>query len=401
MIELKIEGNYIDSFIYSGSFFLLNAEMQLTSFAWKDVINCIEEDQEKKKIIYNYFSGGDKSLIKELSFEYIISEEKINKIFSISKNNHCIIDFDYWVTDMDIYKNTLFVSSHEGIDSIATNRQEVINEEPKFEFIPSQKNTLIKQQVFDITLGNYSRLIAACGSQGALQINTKGERGGVHELATDEYQLSSKFWINCDWDASAGIAVIKNKLEQEFFKFNNKFEKGIDFLETENSFEELSKEEKKKVEREERQKAIQKKYPEKISIENKGIINSWIEQEKGDRKIILFDGVLEFHQFNLGEDNSINEKIEDIYKSSFVMQTEKLTELNKDLVLETQKTDFGIIIETLEELFIVPSKKNISNINKSFSSITNWRTFPKSKNYRNQLHIVQDDYVSIIGVDFE
>ena len=394
MIELKIEGNYIDSFIYSGSFFLLDSEMRLTSFPWKDVINCIEEkSQEKKQLIYNYFSGEkyDVSLIKEESFNYIINKEKMDKISQKESNKHCVIDFDYWVTDIDIYKNTLFISSHEGIDNFATNRQELRKGEPKFEFFPQQKNKLTEQKVFDITVGNYSRLIATCGKDGALQINmkSKDEKGGLFELSTDIYQLSDDIWINCDWDSEIGIAVIKNKLKQEFFKFNtiNKDE----IISDESGrilFEKLNKENKRKV--------IQEKHPEKM-IKKDNVINSWIVEENGNKKIVFLDIDLNFHQLNL--DNFVEEQSN--IQAEFEMTD--FSNLHRDLILETQKTDFGIVIETLDKLFFIPNLYSGNKINKPFSlnCVTNWRTFPKSKNYRNQLHIVQNDHVSIIGFNLE
>ena len=45
--------------------------------------------------------------------------------------------FENWITDIDIYKNTLFASSHEGILTVASNREESVKRRPQFKFLKS------------------------------------------------------------------------------------------------------------------------------------------------------------------------------------------------------------------------------------------------------------------------
>lgn len=366
MLELQIEGNYIDSFIYSGSFFLLDSHMKLSSFAWTDILELVFNDDDKLQRTFLEGSLTKLDAKYYLSSKFMIHKKDLDKFVIDS------YQFENWITDIDIYKNTLFASSHEGILTVASNREESVKRRPQFKFLKSS-NKLTDESVFDMSVGNLSRLIISCGSNGALELFMKPKSDGTYEL-TNEWVISDKNWIGCEWDTKTGFAILKNRLEKELLKFKN----PPSFIESDNkkiSFNSLDKEVKNKIHEETR--AVK---PEKIDSDN--FLGIWII----DENIIGMDKKLNLHKINL-ENSSI--------EGSNLNINVRILENILDSILDTQKTQYGLVVETLEKLIVITD--NSREI--EFKDITNWRTFPKSKNYQNHLHVVQDDYISVLGFE--
>ena len=54
--KIHIEGDFIDSFIYSGSLFLVDTQLKLTTYSWNDLLNASNCTPELNKTLHNCFS---------------------------------------------------------------------------------------------------------------------------------------------------------------------------------------------------------------------------------------------------------------------------------------------------------------------------------------------------------
>ena len=63
-------------------------------------------------------------------------------------------------------------------------------------------------------------------------------------------------------------------------------------------------------------------------------------------------------------------------------------------VLSASTAQFGIIVESERALSVYPSEGTPVVMQ---GEPVNWRVFPRSKHYENQLHVVWDDHMEILS----
>lgn len=349
--KIKIEGDFIDSFIYSGSLFLIDTKLRLTSYSWNEILNYSNCPPIKKKFLLNCFSENNTQNISDLDNEYII--------YNDSLNNSVIdtLELDSWPTDLDIYKNKFIISSADGIKSVVGNRS-VENLKVKFEFSQNVKK-MWDEKVFELAVGTLDRLIISCGYEGAFELFTR-TKADSYELIKEK-QLSEKEWIGCEWDQNTGIAILKNQLKQELLKFetvNKEHASQItDQLEKNRYYKMIKEEEPQQYE---------------ISTLDQSYINSWVF----DDKIYLFDENLKLYEYYEETLNPITQ----VKSNNYPIEK----------IIDSAKTKFGLIFEDLNNLYRYDTELSIVS-----NKTTNWRTYPKSTNYQNHLHIIEDDYITI------
>lgn len=377
MINLKIEGDYIDSFLYSGNFFLIDTEMQISSFSWNEILSKLNDNK-----LVNFFNGHRiiAKEIESLKGEYIIDKKTLDSC----KNNN--ISFDYWITDIDIYRNTLFVSSHEGIKAIATERTDNRGN-PEFKFL-NHSHKITDEKVFDMSIGEiysigdiegYARIIISCGNNGAYEIVTKGERGGIHKRS-NESLLSPKTWIGCEFNSYTGLTILKNFTLREAFKFEGKHFKNDD-----NPNQKTDEDNSKLVT--DIEDMLIEDTPKSINVNKLKQVIDYLDFWLVNDDLVVLNNNLKTERFKL-EEFLINSDFQDDQN----VVIDFVSEIDNCLT-DVKQTKFGVILEKSESLTLKLKDKN----EYVFSEYTNWRTFPKSKNYLNQMHVVQDDYISILG----
>ena len=95
-----------------------------------------------------------------------------------------------------------------------------------------------------------------------------------------------------------------------------------------------------------------------------------------------------YTQFNLDSNNNpfidLKEK-----KNSFI-----------DDIIYAAVADFGLIVETSKQLLVFLSNENVIVVaDNDIEEFINWRTFPRSKCYINQLHIIYNNRIEILSVN--
>lgn len=349
--KIKIEGDFIDSFIYSGSLFLVDTQLRLTSYSWNEILNYSNCPTIKKNFLRNCFSENNTQNISELDNEYIIYNDALNS--SIIDT----VELDSWPTDLDIYKNKFIISSADGIKSVVGNRS-IENLKVKFEFSQNIKK-MWDEKVFELAVGTLDRLIISCGYEGAFELFTR-TKADSYELIKEK-QLSEKEWIGCEWDQNTGIAILKNQLKQELLKFETLNEDHLSKLSNRSEINQYYK-------------TIKEEEPQEyeLPMSTQNYINSWVF----DDKIYLF-----------GEDLKLYEYTEDNINTVTQVNTDRET---IGTIIDSAKTHFGLVFEDIDNLYLFDSTIQILSNN-----VTNWRTYPKSRNYQNHIHFIENDHLTI------
>ncbi|RKG37918.1 hypothetical protein [Acinetobacter rongchengensis] len=349
--KIKIEGDFIDSFIYSGSLFLIDTQLRLTSYAWNEILNYTNCPTVNWNLLHNCFSKNNTQNISQLDNEYIIYHNSLNSLIIDT------LELDSWPTDLDIYKNKFIISSADGIKSVVGNRS-IENRKVKFEFSQNVKK-MWDEKVFELAVGTLDRLIISCGYEGAFELFTR-TKADSYELIKEK-QLSAKEWIGCEWDQNTGIAILKNQLKQELLKFETINQDHLKLLTD-------------TIEKNKYFKTLKDEEPTEYEIPNstQKYINSWVFEDK----IYLFGEDLNLYEYH---HNNIN-KVSEVDTSQKAIGN----------IIDSAKTHFGLVFEDIENLYLQNSSINILSNN-----VTNWRTYPKSTNYQNHLHIIEDDYLTI------
>lgn len=362
--QIQIEGDYVDSFVYSGVLFLLDTQMKLTTYNWSDVLNLAVKNHEYKDNIINIFERKKINKINKKPQEILLVTKG-----ELATLNSYSTDFDFWLTDMDIFRNTIFVSGNEGVISQGAEWRRG-NNKPEFEF-KKTRNSVFSEPVLDMSIGVYSdvvpnvdfaRLLVSCGDNGAYQIYTKGEKGNVHN-PNDTYSLSSEHWIGCDLNTNVGLAVLKNFSHRQIFLFNEKVKSG---------------------------KPSENNEP---TYYNEEEINKILADDIPTSTEFNADNLYGFYMQN-GEIKAITRTKEKVNVSN-VDNNEKFDNIDNADIIDIIKTRFGFITETIDCLLIEYGNHK----SEKFENFTNFRTFPKATTHNNQLHIVFDDYVSVFGFD--
>lgn len=347
--KIKIEGDFIDSFIYSGTLFLVDTQLKLTSYAWHDLLNVTNCPSDLNLTLHQCFSNMRMQNIYNLDDSYTIYNNILNQ--------HCCDELflDSWPTDLDIYNNNFLISSNNGIQTFKFNRENSLSAKVKFE---NKVNTLWSNKVFELAVGNLDRLIISCGSMGAFELFTNSY--SQYKLESEK-QLNEEEWIGCEWDNSTGIAILKNQLKQELLKFENLDQEHLKVLTDQRD-------------RNKYYKTIKEEDPIEYEIPNstQKYINSWIFEDK----VYLFSEDLDLYIY---ENNNLN-KVSEIDK----------TQRPIGKIINSAKTHFGLVFEDMENLYVQNSDINILS-----NKVTNWRTYPKSKNYQNHIHFIEDDNLTI------
>ncbi len=348
--KIHIEGDFIDSFIYSGSLFLVDTQLKLTTYSWNDLLNASNCTPELNKTLHNCFSDIRTENIEALEDTYTVYHDVLN--------THCTDELflDSWPTDLDIYKNNFLISSNEGIQTFKCNREQN-GQNVKIDFDKNIKK-MWNEKVFELAVGSLDRLIISCGVMGAFELFTNSY--SEYRLTKDKH-ISDKEWIGCEWDMNTGIAILKNQLKQELLKFETLNQDHLSKLSNQ-------------LERNQYFKTIKEEEPQEYELptSNQSYINSWVF----DDKIYLFGEDLKLYEYS---ENSIHP----------VTQVDT-NQKSIGTIIDSAKTHFGVVFEDLDNLYLFDS-----NIHILSNDVTNWRTYPKSINYQNHIHLIEDDYMTV------
>ncbi|NBG13466.1 hypothetical protein, partial [Enterobacter hormaechei] len=117
-LNLRIKGDFIDSFIYSGVLYLLDTNFHFTSYSWNDICNFILKRNGFKKIdanaVLNYAKDNRKF---NNSIDNIDTDINEIELSTLKKDS---INIEYWPSDINLFSNKLYYSGDDGVYYIQT-----------------------------------------------------------------------------------------------------------------------------------------------------------------------------------------------------------------------------------------------------------------------------------------
>ncbi len=332
-LSINIEGDYLDSFIYSGILFLVDFESGLNVFNWNELIKSrIEKEDNLIQSIYNQIFL-DKRCIDQKVFEDYrldISKGDVNKHLIRS------IELDMLPTDINIFSNVIYLSSSSGFSYIPFDGGKGYKKESYF----SIKNVFNDCKVFSFDLDS-GRGVLCAGSEGAMYFIIKprdlDKKSKIDILRCNK----NSSWVDCQWENTDINSILNIRSNSRHLIQNYK------------------------------------------SSILKGTIINRIKESNNKKRIDRLSKVVKRidrcleSQFKHDLEADIKEA--SFVKSRYVPNIATFTEGENNIQI---KTISGNIIsqEVIDEL-------------------VNWRVFPRATKHSNQLHIINNDQIQIVGLD--
>ncbi|MBR9902611.1 MAG: hypothetical protein GYB15_01440 [Gammaproteobacteria bacterium] len=333
---VNIEGDYVDSYIYSGYLVLVDSEYRLTVYKWAELfeLSSLGVDSLQFNTLKALLDDSRKPIPKNNKTEVVITREMLER------SKRCTFNIGVWPTDINIFSNKVYISSENGLIKLDLdfNSGELQN-----------KKKLFDEICFSVSPNSHNRLAFAAGKEGVLTLipTTKFYN------SNDVKQLISGTCLDIDWQSTKLLAnTVNGVVETVFIKMPERSEFNSD-----NEYFSAVKK-------------CKRAEPEIYEVKNAKF--SWMA---GDKKYTLD------HDFSIIID--VDEK-------------EIKSNVNfKSNILRARTAAFGTIFETQNSLFGLIGDNEVELAKDPVS----WRVFPRAKNYANQLHIVNEDHVAITIIE--
>lgn len=360
-ISINIEGDFIDSFIYSGTLFLVHADSKVTTHSWEPLLaSALDNDRQNYRAVLAYEFLKDcrrnSQLVDRESMTIYIGKKELE--------DKCVstLLLDGWPTDINVYANRFYIASENGV------------EEVPFEWESRRlKSTgrfhIWRKYAYKVSANDAHRLAIAAGPNGII---TASPHIGYINEKEDVVTLLEIDSHDCEW---VGRNLVANSLNGAFlatFPDLPDKPKGHDLG---GYWKLLNK--------------IKKELPETRRVEHIGtssVVYAWVAG--GKLFSLLSNGQLSVQQMsgdaepaeagNIGNDMDI-----EIGMGNWFSNTKH--------VLAARSGLFGTVIEIGDDLCVVTESGTESVSTRPVS----WRVFPRAKSYLNHLHIIEKDHLSI------
>jgi hypothetical protein len=356
---VEIEGEYLDAFIYSGALFLADFSGSLRSYHWQSLLGAVtfkktDEIKDLQLLLDCRSAASDISNGKEVTESVHI---KIG-IDLLSRFAGASINLEEWPADISILSNRMYIASSLGVHQIKFERQTngVINT-----FEPPLK--IWEQASFKTAPNSMNRIAIASGDDGLLTIPN-----------ADRVSIRDRQWItsipcnDCDWQKNSLIAnTAEGAIEAEFESIPIKGGNDPGFWNRVNS--------------------AKSKPPRSIgpiAMAKGNAVSSWI----GGEKTFAID---ESHSLYVRDSSDGLESAD----FKFLKKLEFPEMLSKKYIYGRTSV-FGTLLETTQSLNLISD----SGMQILGGEVGRWRTFPRSKSYANQVHIVNESSLQILAFNY-
>lgn len=360
-ISINIEGDFVDSFIYSGTLFLVHADSKITTHNWEALLaSAVHSNGQNHRTssAYEFLKDCRKSAQltdRDFLSIHIDKDELESKCVST-------LHLDGWPTDINIYANKFYIASENGVEELPFNW-----ESKKLE--STGRFYVWRKYAYKVSANDAHRLAIAAGRNGVI---TATPRGGYIVEREDIATLLEIDSHDCEW---VGQSLIANSLDGAFIS----------------TFPELPKRPEGNVPAEYwKQLNAAKKQPlEMRRVAHKGqraVVYAWVAGNK--LFSLLNTGELSVERANMSANSDPTDAVADDMDIEIGMG-DRFS--NTGNVLAARSGLFGTVIEVGDELCAVTENGTETVSNRPVS----WRVFPRAKSYLNHLHVVEKDQLSI------
>ncbi len=364
-LKLKIEGSYYDSQIYSNRLYLWTLEGSILIVDWLRLLESVSVPDELRFAVHCAFIDSDYLYSKALQplFQDIEIRRVINKRFeelasyplefSKKQIREFVITeqpnpFPFPHADSTIYERNLYVGETGGVVAAACG-----------DTISKNVKTLLDLPVLSLA-ASYKTLALAGGSEGLFEfslINDENKKSKKPKLLVKEHSNLARWMFGSIFSSSY---------------FNKGYLADFDLETSSNGKKEVTL--RKPLETLSSQQIVQN------NSSGEDVIFTWGVQDKiciaSNNKI----QVVQYNPFKLER------------RTRFAnFGTVDSSRINDDIV-SADSALFGYIIELSDGLIVITSDLETIWLD---GEPVNWRVFPNSKYYTNQLHVISDDYLCV------
>ncbi|BAU13481.1 hypothetical protein LEP3755_40200 [Leptolyngbya sp. NIES-3755] len=372
-IKLIIEGYYYDSQIYSGFLYLWQMDGALIKVDWSALIRSFVVPDNLKFSIECAFLQGEylygnrwKPLFQDAEFKQLLQHKfhnlaQIEIRFSRKQLDQFVIfqqdsPFPFPHADNTIYNFNLYVASQEGV----------------FESITKTKDNLVSRKMWDAPVvsisASYKTLALAAGSEGLFQQRLTKTHSNREPFNLNKQHSGKARWLYASLFSSS--------------YFNEGYLA---------EFKTISSEDKKELER------------EFVGIQPSESIFSNLFNYQSDSSPTKYTWGVQDKLCRATHDSvevvRYNPQVQRDYDRKFYHLGE--VKINQDLhgdVIGGDSSLFGFIVESDNGLLIIDSEIKVTWLE---GEPTNWRVFPRSKYYTNQLHVIYEEYLCVFSFNHD
>lgn len=373
---ITIKGNYFDTFIYKGYLFLITLDKEFVVLDWNKVVRQIIPTNNHLGYLCAFTNSN---YLYEKHFHTMFNDEEIKKVIvgRFDEIENALIEeasvfkakesffLDYLPNDLGVYNDYLYYCNSHGL--FRTKLRISNAKEKKLKKIFSTVEVLVNNQgIVAIDVQKYGNIYMSSLDDGLYEFNlfeyTMEYETFVHRL-TDSHSSFSR---------ANGISTL-----------NGSYYGSSVFLERIWEEQKTSNDEKKVYPSE-----IKKEYDlAELFRENGFFISS-------DEKIYLLNenGIKMMVYQNSDEIGKCFIPNDDGDLISIVSNDP----VSPDSIISASVEFFGVVIEYKNKIQVLLSSKRI--FEKQFDNknkFVGWRTFPRSIDYTNQLHIIFEDRLEI------
>ncbi|MEQ0739001.1 hypothetical protein [Enterobacter asburiae] len=364
-LDLKIEGDFIDSFIYSGVLYLLDSEFRFTSYSWNSLCDFISKRNGFKfsdaHLILKYSKDNRNDNNSAHTIDTNICE---SELFSLRKDS---IDINTWPSDINLFSNKLYFSGDDGVYFINTDHKTAEFDKGKIQKVFGMKS-------FSISPNTNNRLALAVGREGVFTSTLK-----YGNKTPFESKISNNSCIDIDWMNDNLFINSDTLVVERFCKIENKSNAESNALFTEIKNVISKKYEEENIISGDLSNKIYRKYVE-------AILNKPPEtlQLKESYKYGWSSGDC---YFILNKDNKILAQNNISGEQANISLEDTISEL-----IKVRTSGCGTVIESKDGQLFMLSEHEAKVISNEFVS---WRVYPRAKNHANHLHIINDENINI------
>ncbi len=359
--NLKIQGVFLDSFIYMGVLYLIHEDYTCRSYSWHEICQFIKDRNGFKNNTYNKYLQylKENTLKLENYIESINTEITLNELRKLEKNS---INLGFWPSDINLFSKKLYYAGDNGVYYIETDFKKQSFHKPK-------NNKVSDIRCFNISPSSYSRVSLAAGTDGVHTICHH------HQLNKYEKQMSNKNSIDIDWGEDDLFINSSEQLDIQSFKnINSDNLKTID----KNLYETLYE---------------NYKNTENFDTKIKDHYLNMILQTPPEK---LNTSSYEYGWTSGDCDFLLNKKniLTTLNKKNGNKTLHPLNIENKPLKIRT--SGCGTILESENDtLNILTDNNNIELLSDDFVS---WRIYPRARSHSDHLHILNEENIDILMI---
>ncbi|NEP56262.1 MAG: hypothetical protein F6K31_04465 [Symploca sp. SIO2G7] len=391
-LELVIPGSYYDSQIYNGRLYLWKADSSIITIDWNKLIEIIRVSEELKVAFALGFQYGDNLynnlLLKDAEIKSMIVEKfKLlsKKTIEVSQKtlDNCTVSEEnnplpFPHADSSIHYKTIYIGSKSGVSSSPCN-------------IGSSDAKAIKlwdSPVLSLSASHLTLAMAA-GSEGLFDYSLKQN---YYEKHSEPCRISEKHSNFARWlypsifsssyfnEGCLADFKVKNKIKSNQQLNQSQEESRVKKSAITARNISLIEKNEGRIQKREFQKNFSSSEIFANRINNEPLKFTWGSY---DKICLLTENHIELVRYYPRAKNETKKFVN--------LGSVKIQNSIGDII-SADSSFFGIVLEAEESLLVVNSRLEHKHFG---GEPVNWRVFPRSRNYTNQLHIIYDDSLHI------